>query len=309
MGLKSSRDEFKVTVKQVLIQLPYVIPFGVLLYFLFSGSSPSNSAAYGLIAMLIVWLLMPSNRLTLKKFLDGMKYAVSMGTVIISALAGAGIIVTVINQTGLALSIGNIITKMSGGHLWLALILIMLTTLLLGAGIPTTAAYVITATVSAAALLNFGIELVVAHLFIFYYALMADITPPVGVTAFSSANLAGAPPMKTALLSIKYAFAGFIVPFFFVYQPAILIVGSNVVEIIFTFISITITVIILAAALIGAMFTKLNIIERTILIVTGIVNITPNLFVSIICLTIMVGFFIYNYLKSKKGRVADLAIE
>ena len=309
MGLKSARDEFKVTAKQVLIQLPYIIPFGVLLYFLFTGSSPANSAAYGLIAMLIIWLITPTNRLTLKKFLDGMKYAVSMGTVIISALTGAGIIVTVINQTGLALSIGNIITKMSGGHLLLALILIMLTTLLLGAGIPTTAAYVITATVSAAALANLGVELVVAHLFIFYFALMADITPPVGVTAFSSANLAGAPPMKTALFSIKYAFAGFIVPYFFVYQPAILIVGSNVFEVVFTFISITITVIILAAALIGAMFPKLTMIERTFLIITGLVNITPNLIISIICLTLMVGYFIFNYLKSKKGRISDLAIE
>lgn len=297
MNLKSSKDDFKVSLKQLVVQLPYVIPFIVLVYFLFTGSSPANSASYGLIAMLIIWLLMPINRLTFKKLVSGMIYATSMGTVIISALAGAGIIVSVINQTGLALSIGNIITKMSSGHLWLALILIMLTTLILGAGIPTTAAYVITATVSSTALSTLGVDIVTAHLFIFYFAIMADITPPVGVTAFSAANLANAPPMKTALLSIKYAFAGFVVPYFFVYQPAILMKDALIYEIVFTFISITISVFILAAALSGVMFTKLRIIERVFLIIIAILNATPNLYVSLICITLMVGFYIYNYVK------------
>src|SRR5699024_593085 len=178
-------------------------------YFLFGGASPSNSAAYGFISMLIIWIIMPNNRLTFNKLINGFKYAISMGAVIISALTGAGIIVAVINQTGLALTIGNIITKVSGDQLWLALILVMITTLVLGAGIPTTAAYVITASISASALSSMGIEVLTAHLFIFYFATLADITPPVGVTAFSAAGLANAPPMKTALFSVKYAFAGF----------------------------------------------------------------------------------------------------
>lgn len=308
MGLKSSKDNFNVSVKKVLVQLPYIIPFIVLIYFLFSGASPSNSASYGLIAMMIIWLLMPNNRLTIKKLVKGAIYASSMGTVIVSALAGAGIIVSVINQTGLALSIGNIITKMSGGHLWLALILIMLTTLVLGAGIPTTAAYVITATVSSAALSSLGVDIVTVHLFIFYFAIMADITPPVGVTAFSAANLANAPPMKTALLSVKYAFAGFIVPYFFVYQPAILMNGSPIYEVAFTFVSIVITVVILASSLMGVMFTKLNVLERTILVIVAITNITPNIYISLVCILLMGGYFTYNYLKGKKlnGKEASI---
>src|SRR5690625_1744855 len=188
MGLKSSKDEFKVTLNQVLIQLPYVFPFAVLLYFLFSGFSPSNSAVYGFIAMIIIWSIMKTDRISIKKLMNGFKYAVSMGAVIVSALAGAGIIVSVINQTGLALTISNIITRISSGNLLIALILIMVTTLVLGAGIPTTAAYVITATVSAAALSTLGIDIVTTHMFIFYFAILADITPPVGVTAFSAAN-------------------------------------------------------------------------------------------------------------------------
>ncbi len=300
MGLKSSKNDFDVSIKKVLVQIPYIIPFIVLIYFLFNGSSPSNSASYGLIAMIIIWLIMPNNRLTFKKLVKGAVYAASMGTVIVSALSGAGIIVSVINQTGLALSIGNMITRLSGGHLWLALILIMLTTLVLGAGIPTTAAYVITATISSAALAALGVDTVIVHLFIFYFAIMADITPPVGVTAFSAANLANAPPMQTALLSVKYAFAGFIVPYFFVYQPAILMNGAPIYEVVFTFFSIVVSVIILSASLIGIMFTKLNIVERIILAIIAITNITPNIYVSLICICLMVGYFIYNYLKSKK---------
>lgn len=306
MGLKGGADELKVKGKKVLIQLPYVIPFAVLLYFLFTGSSPSNSASYGLIAMFVIWIIMPTNRLTFMKFVNSMKYAARMGTVIISALAGAGIIVTVINQTGLALSIGNIITKASSGNLWIALILIMATTLILGAGIPTTAAYVITATISASALSNLGVDVVTAHLFIFYFAIMADITPPVGVTAFSAANLAGAPPMKTALYSVKYAFAGFIVPFFFVYQPAIMIMDASVIEIIFTFISVTLTVVVLAATLTGVMFTKMTVIERIALTIVSIINIAPNIFISLCCISIMILFAIRNYFKNKKVNLNNI---
>src|SRR5699024_2301059 len=183
--------------------------------------------------------------------INGFKYAISMGAVIISALTGAGIIVAVINQTGLALTIGNIITKVSGDQLWLALILVMITTLVLGAGIPTTAAYVITATISASALSSMGIEVLTAHLFIFYFATLADITPPVGVTAFSAAGLANAPPMKTALFSVKYAFAGFVVPYFFVYHPAIILQSSNLLLISFSTISAVVSVIIIASSLMG----------------------------------------------------------
>ena len=302
MGLKSSKDEFKVTLKQVLIQLPYVLPFAVLLYFLFSGFSPSNSAVYGFIAMIIIWSIMKTDRISIKKLMNGFKYAVSMGAVIVSALAGAGIIVSVINQTGLALTISNIITRISSGNLLIALILIMVTTLVLGAGIPTTAAYVITATVSAAALSTLGIDIVTTHMFIFYFAILADITPPVGVTAFSAANLANAPPMKTALLSVKYAFAGFVVPYFFVYQPAILLQDSSFIQIVFTFISVVISVVALAAAFMGVMFKKLKVYERVLIGGVAICNITPNLYVTIACITIMIGFFIYNYLNHQKEK-------
>ncbi|MFJ8235463.1 TRAP transporter permease [Ureibacillus sp. NPDC094379] len=300
MNLKPNKDE-KISIKSVLIQTYYILPFGVLLYFLFNGSSPSNSAAYGLIAMLIVWMITKVNRMNIRKLIDSIIYAVQMGTVIISALCGAGIIVSVINQSGLALTLGGVITQFSSGNLLIALILVMITTIFLGAGIPTTAAYIITATISAAALTEYGVPLVAVHLFIFYFAILADITPPVGVTAFSAANVANSPPMKTALFSVKYAFAGFIVPFIFMYNPELLMVeGSSVLGIITIFVISSVSVIALAASIIGVFFIKFGVIERIILAIVAIVNIYPNLLINILMVAIMVVMVTLNYLKSKK---------
>jgi TRAP transporter 4TM/12TM fusion protein len=301
MGLTETPKDLRVPVKTVLIQLPYIIPFVVLAWFLFSGSSPANSAVYGLIAMMIIWLLLPGNRLTLKKLIEAVSYAARMGTVIVSALTGASIIVTVINQSGLALSLSNIIVQSSSGQLWLALLLIMVTTIVLGAGIPTTAAYVITATVSAAALTAFDVNILTAHLFIFYFAILADITPPVGVTAFSAANVANSPPMKTALFSVKYAFAGFVVPFIFVYHPALLMSSDfTMFEIGFTFVSAILSVIVLAAAIMGIMFTKLSVLQRILLLIFAISAISTNELISYSSMILMIAFILWNYFKMKK---------
>jgi TRAP transporter 4TM/12TM fusion protein len=303
MGLKSTSKDKRVPYKTVLIQLPYMIPFVVLAWFLFSGFSPANSAVYGLIAMMIIWLVLPTNRLNVKKLIEAVSYAARMGTVIVSALTGASILVTVINQTGLALSLSNIIVQFSSGQLWLALVLIMITTIVLGAGIPTTAAYVITATVSAAALTAYDVNLLTAHLFIFYFAILADITPPVGVTAFSAANVANSPPMKTALFSVKYAFAGFVVPFIFVFHPALLMTSDySAVEIIFTFALAIFSVIVLASVIMGMLFTKLSAIERILLLILAIASITTNEIISYSSLILMTGFILWNYLKMKSHK-------
>lgn len=310
MGLKSTSKELTAPLKSVLIRTPYLIPFAVLVWFLFSGASPANSAVYGLIAMIIIWAIIPTNRLSFKKLMEGIIYATRMGTVIVAALTGASIIVTVINQTGLALSLSNIIVQFSSGHLWLALLLIMVTTIILGAGIPTTAAYVITATVSAAALTVFEIDILTAHLFIFYFAILADITPPVGVTAFAAANVANSPPMKTAFLSVKYAFAGFVVPFIFVYHPELLMSeNSTLFEIVLTFILAVLTVIVLAAVIMGIMFTKLSWLERGVLLLLALFSISTFEILMYSSAFLMILFAIWNYLKMKKAPLQQLATD
>lgn len=305
MNLKPIKEKGK-SIKEVLFQSYYLIPFGVLLYFLFGGASPSNSAAYGTMAMLILWVITKYKTISIQKLIESFIYATKMGTVIISALCGAGIIVAVINQSGLALKIGSLITQFSADNMLLALILVMITTIFLGAGIPTTAAYIITATISAVALTGYGISLTTVHLFIFYFAILADITPPVGVTAFSAANVANSPPMKTALFSVKYAFAGFIVPFIFVYNPELLLAeGSTLLEIMWIFFISSISVIVLASSIIGVFFTKFSLVTRAVLAILAICNIFPNLLLNVTLVTTMSVIIVFNYIKNKKIHEVD----
>ncbi|WP_339234446.1 MULTISPECIES: TRAP transporter permease [Oceanobacillus] len=306
LNIKAVSEEMRVSLKSIIKRSPLLIPFFVLVYFLFSGSSPANSAVYALVSMLIIWLIMPGNRLTVKKVMEAASYATKMGTVIASALAGAGIIVAVITQTGLSLSFSGIILQFSGGQLWATLILIAIITIILGAGIPITAAYVITATVSTAALTAYGIDLLTAHLFIFYFALLADITPPVGITAFAAANIADSPPMKTAFMAPKYAFAGFIVPFIFVYHPALLMQPSYAwYEILFTFISTIIVVVTLAAVFIGYMSRKLSIINRILLLILVLASVGGGIIINSISVGLIIIYFVWDYIKYKQ----DLGME
>lgn len=308
LDLKSVSEEFKVGAKNVFKRIPYLIPFVVLIYFMFSGLSPTKSAVYSLLAMLLIWLIVPWNRLTVKELVGGMSYAVKMGSVIVSALAGASIIVSIITQTGLALTLSTIVIKYSFGQQWIALILIMIVTILLGAGIPTTPAYVITATVASGALTFFDVPILTAHLFVFYFAILADITPPVGVTAFAAANIAQSPPMKTALLTPKFAFAGFIVPYVFVYQPALLMhPDASLGVIILSFISTVLGVVSLAAAIIGYMFNKLSIIKRLILLALVLTAITNQILLSLISIVGIILIFAWEYWLYKRSVKTQIA--
>ncbi|MBD1381509.1 TRAP transporter permease [Metabacillus arenae] len=295
-------NEWNVGLKNILKRIPFVVPFVVMLSFLFTGFSPGKSAVYGIIGCLLTWVVMSWKNLNFKDIIAGINYAVKGSIVIASALAGAGMIVAVLNQTGAALAMGTIITKYSFGMIGLALFLIMLVTLILGAGIPTTPAYIITATVAASALSAFGVPTLVAHFFVFYFAILADITPPVGVTAFAAANIAESPPMKTALMTPRFAFAGFVVPFVFVMSPELLMLeGSSVGSILYVFISTIISVITLAAVVVGTLFTKLSLVKRMTLLLITIISLSNVTAVSIIGIGLVIVFIVLDYLQYKRA--------
>ena len=142
------------------------------------------------------------------------------------ALAGSGMIVGVLTRTGAALAFGGVVVQMAGGILLVAMLLVFLVVSVLGTGIPTTAAYVIAVTVGAAAMGNLGVSLLAAHLFVFYYAVLSDLTPPDAVTAFAAANIAGADMFATGIEAFRLGIAGFLVPFAFVYHQELLLKGS-----------------------------------------------------------------------------------
>ncbi|TCP21296.1 TRAP transporter 4TM/12TM fusion protein [Scopulibacillus darangshiensis] len=305
MNLSRSPKEWNVGFKNILKRIPYAIPFVAILYFLFTGYSPAKSAVYALVSCILVWLVMSRRQLNFKNIIDGVNYAVSGAVVIASALAGAGIIVAVLNQTGVALSLGNIILNYSFGNLGIALFLIMIVTLVLGAGIPTTPAYVITATVAAGALSYFDVPILIAHLFVFYFAILADITPPVGVTAFSAANVAESPPMKTALMTPRFALAGFIVPFVFVMKPELLFYQDTSFGMtVLTFISTGLAVIALAAVVVGTLFRKMSVTMRLAIFIAAIISLSNIAIISISGVILLLALICLEYLQYK-GKSAN----
>ncbi len=239
----------------------FVIPFVVIVFLLATGYSPSKAAFHTIWVTLILSCFDRKTWLNRDKILDIFFKSLLSCALIAAVLAGAGMIVGVLTRTGVALSFGTILVSASKGVLLFAMLFIFAIVSVLGTGIPTTAAYVIGVTVGAQALTNFNVELLAAHLFVFYYSVLADLTPPDAVTSFAAANLAGSEPMATGIEGFRLGIAGFLVPFAFVYQPALLLKGSFL-EIGAVFAITAIGVLCLACGVIGQFRTALNWIQR-----------------------------------------------
>jgi len=178
-------------------------------------------------------------------------------------------IVAVVGMTGLAVKFSSVIIALSGQSLMLALILGMIGTIILGMGVPNVAAYLLGVSIVAGAFINVGIELMAAHLFIFYYGVLGGVTPPVALGAVGGSAIAGSRWMKTALTACRIGFAGFVVPFMFFYNPPLLGKGP-ILWVLVAFFSACIGVVALAGAMIGYLIRPANIVERILLFATAI---------------------------------------
>jgi TRAP transporter 4TM/12TM fusion protein len=178
-------------------------------------------------ALILINLFLKGGRATLRVtvngLIEGALGAVSIGV----ACAIVGVIVGILTLTGLASSIATTIVNLAGGLLLPALVLTMITSLVLGMGVPTIPNYIITSSVAAPALLKMGVPLIVSHMFVFYFGIMADLTPPVALAAFAASAIAKAPPMRIGLLCLRLAVAGFVVPYMMVYDPALLLQATS----------------------------------------------------------------------------------
>jgi len=193
-----------------------------------------------------------------------------------AACAAAGIVVGVASLTGIGLRMSELIITVSQGNLLAALVLTALGSVVLGMGLPTTAAYVVLAALGAPALVELGVPLLGAHLFIFYFGCISNVTPPVSLAAFAAAGIADAPPVRTALNAAVLAGAGFLVPFMFVYGPALLLDGS-VTEVALAVLTATAGVTALAAASMGYLRQELRPWERVVLGAGALALVFPGL--------------------------------
>lgn len=242
------------------------VPLLALIYFLaIRGFSPIYSAWLAILLAIAISFLKKNSRLSLKRFLAALENGVKGTLSVAIACACAGLVIGVISLTGFGLVFANNIFKLSGGHLLAALIMAMAASIILGMGLPTTACYIVTSLTLAPALVNMGVTVLAAHFFVFYFAIMSTITPPVALSSFVAAGIARADPIKTGFSAFRLAIAGFILPFMLVYKPALLIQGFGTGQILYHLGIAAVGIFLLAAVSEGYFRIRLMAWERMIL--------------------------------------------
>jgi TRAP transporter 4TM/12TM fusion protein len=279
-------------------------PFGTVLYFLHAGYSPAKAALYSLLTAIVVSWVAGDRPMTPRRIFDTMTEAMRSGVIIAAVLAASGLIVAAMSRTGVALAFSSAIVNLSGGHLILALVLIFAIVSVLGTGIPTTPSYILAVTVGGAALAKLNVDVLAAHLFVFYYAVLADVTPPVAVTAVAAAQIANANAMTTGWQATRIGIGGFLAPFLFVYQPALLMKGDWM-TIVISFVSAAIGIAALCAALAGHMFTPLAWPARLCLVAVSLAAISPSLSVSVATSVIVLAFAVWDWRRARERPAAE----
>ena len=217
-----SEVKFILTRQTVLHAMMFVAPIAVIISVLVMGRSAPNAGFFGIITAFIFGFINPELRKEPKRLIRSFQKAGEASGKLLIAIAAIGIIVGVVNMTGVGLRFANLILGVSENSLLLALIFSMLGALVLGMGMPTLPAYLIIVLIMGPAIENFDIPLLLAHLFVFYYGVASSITPPVALAAYAAAPIAGSKPLATAVMAIRLGFAKFLIPFIFVYYPCII---------------------------------------------------------------------------------------
>ena len=273
MGIEPVR---KVTPEKIRDKLHLLLPLGAIVLLLAMGRSPMRAAFWGVTSALVMACLRPATRPSLPELGEVMERAGRGAVQVAAACAAAGVVVGVASLTGIGLRMSELIVTISGGNLLAALMLTAIGSIILGMGLPTTAAYVVLAALGAPALVQLGVPLLAAHLFIFYFGCISNVTPPVSLAAFAAAGISGSPALKTAVSAALLAGAGFLVPFMFVYGPELLLIG-NPVEIMLAFVTGLLGVIALASAGMGYARRPLRVWERVIALGAALLLVYPGL--------------------------------
>ncbi len=253
------------------------LPLIIIVYLLVSGYTPMRAALVAIFLSIICSALRKSTRMKPIEILDGLILGAKGVLSVLVACAAAGIIIGVVTKTGIGLKLASGLLDLSGGMLFPTMVFTMITAIILGMGVPTTANYVITSTIAAPAIIQLGVPVLCAHMFVFYFGIIADVTPPVALAAFAGAGIAGGNPLKTGINASKLAIAAFIIPYMFVYAPELLMVEATPVSVILATLSALIGMVALSSSLIGYLADNCRKAERVLLIVGGLLLIKPGL--------------------------------
>ncbi|MGJ5618142.1 TRAP transporter permease [Sulfitobacter sp. MF3-043] len=257
------RDADSITDWQSILRRSYLLaPLPVFVGMLLNGYSIMLSSFWAVAASVIVSFFSRASAQTPRRMVETAVAAANAVIPVALACAAAGCIIGIITLTGVGLKFSTLVVLLSGGHLPLALVLTMLTCLILGMGLPTAAAYILVATLVAPALVDLGVGLLAAHLFVLYSAMLSSITPPVALAAYAAASISQGNPLKIAVLACQFGMGAFAVPYFFVYDPALLGIDVTWVQVILSFLTAIAGGVCASIAMMGVFAYRLSIIER-----------------------------------------------
>ena len=302
--LKGTPREELPSFKKLFVEKGHLaLPLIVIVYLLVSGFTPMRAALAAILLSICCASLRSSTRITFKQGVQGLIDG-SMGVLgVLIACATAGIIIGVVTKTGVGLKVATALLDLSGGALLPAMFFTMITSLILGMGVPTTANYVITSTIAAPALVQMGVPVLAAHMFAFYFGIVADVTPPVALAAFAGAGIAGANPMRTGVNAAKLAIAAFIVPYIFVLAPELLMINATPLTVFYSGLTAVIGMWGASISMVGFCQNLLNIFQRAMFLVGGICMIVPGEITDAVGIGLIIAAYFWQKTNKVKGAI------
>lgn len=279
-----------------------IIPLVIIVWMMLDGFSPARAALWGIGAAFVLSFLRKSTRLGVVGIVKMLEAGARTALPVIAACATAGIVAGTVTSTGLGSRLGGSIIDIAQGSFLLVLLMTMIVCVILGMGLPTTANYVVTATIAAPILINnFEVPVIAAHMFVFFFGILADITPPVCLAAYAGAGIAGANPMKTGVTAVKLAIAAFLIPFVFVLEPSLLLQGT-IAELIPALATLVLGMMVIAAGLAGYFFGRTSALERALLLIGGVLMVYPHVVVSVAGLVLAVIAVVLQLIRRRGSR-------
>jgi len=306
-GMRAIPPEEIPAFRPLLGKLHLLLPLVLLIYLIFTGMTLVRAALFAIVAAIAVSMIRKDTRLTPKKFFDAMEAAAKNSIGIGVACAMAGIIAGVVALTGLGGLFSNAMISLGDGianptvRLTVMLFLCMVASIILGLGVPTTIKYLIMATITAPVLVRLGVPLLAAHMFVFFAATDADITPPVGLAAYAAAAISGGSPLRTSVFATRLAISDFVIPFAFVFAPQMLFIEPTVGGVILVSVTSLIGILGVTSGLSGYLARNLRVYERFVLIGGGLLLVGSNLMINLIGAVIVIGMFVFQRIQNKRN--------
>jgi len=294
---KSELPPFKKTLFQGLHL--YVGLITLIYLLVFAQVSPMKAAFWSIVALVVATLIFYRKSVKWDFLIKALESGAKGMLMVSVACATAGVVVGVINLTGLGVTLTSLIVNVGQSSLFLTLIITMICCLVMGMGLPPTASYIVLGVLTAPALIKLGLPPLVAHMFVFYFTCFAPITPPVALAAYAGAGIAGCDPTKTGFTAARIGFVAFLIPYMFVYGPAMLAQG-NITDILVSLIAGVIGVVLLAACLTGWVVRNLNLFERLVSLAGALLLIKPGLVSDLLGLVALIILGLLVFLRKEK---------